>query len=141
MRVIIGVGNRWRCDDGAGIAAAERLAERNVPAHPHTGDPASLMALWEGADEVILIDAVNSGESPGTVVVLDATDQELPVGMLRSTHGMGPADAVELARSLHSLPGRVVVYGIEGLEYGYGRTLSAPVQAAIDRVVEMINDA
>ena len=75
MRVIIGVGNRWRSDDAAGIAVAERLADLNIPAHPHTGDPASLMALWEGADEVIIVDAVNAGEAPGTVIVLDATEE------------------------------------------------------------------
>ena len=42
-----------------------------------------------------------------------------------STHALGLADAVELARSLGRLPQRVVVYGIEGAAFEFGNGLSA----------------
>ena len=55
-----------------------------------------------------------------------------------STHALGLAEAVELARSLGRLPQRVVVYGIEGESFAFGKGLSAAVAAAADRVTEEV---
>ena len=140
LPLVIGIGNRWRCDDAAGVIVAERLADL-LPAHPHSGEPASLIALWEGADHVVLIDAVSAGEPPGTIIEIDAVATVIPAGIVRSTHGMGPAEAIALARVLGTLPNRLTFYGIEGAEYGDGKALSPAVAAAIDRLVEMIADA
>ena len=52
-----------------------------------------------------------------------------------STHLIGLADALELARALGRLPPRVVVYGIEGHRFGVGDPVSPAVAAAVDRVV------
>ena len=41
-------------------------------------DGAALMVCWEGADMVILIDAVHSGALPGTIYRLDAQAQPIP---------------------------------------------------------------
>ena len=78
------------------------------------GDPAAIMDAWSGADRAVLVDAMVSGSAPGTVRRFDATETPLPIAVhLASTHGMGAAEAIELARSLDRLPPRLLVYGID----------------------------
>ena len=56
----------------------------------------------------------------------------LPVRSLRSsTHAFGVSDAVELARSLDRLPGRLEVYAIEGASFVAGDRLSPSVERAV----------
>ncbi len=49
-----------------------------------------------------------------------------------STHGLGLAEAVELARALGQLPPRTIVYAIEADAFDAGAPLSPAVAAAID---------
>ena len=65
---------------------------------------------------------------------LDARTSRLPMGQFRcSTHALGVAEAIELARALDRLPRKLIVFGIEGIRlrprrapvrgsYGSGRT-------------------
>jgi hypothetical protein len=57
-----------------------------------------------------------------------------------STHGFGPAAAVELARALGLLPRRSVVYAIEGTSFEAGAPLSPPVAAAVAEVARRLCD-
>ena len=103
------------------------------------GEPTALIDAWEGVEVVWLVDAVSSGAEPGTVHRLDASDHELPAALFRaSTHHVGLAEAVELARALHRLPRQTVVFGIEGGTFEVGNELSDPVAFAVGEVVEAV---
>jgi hydrogenase maturation protease len=103
------------------------------------GEPTSLIDAWDGADAVWLVDAVSSGAEAGTVHRLDATAQELPAELFRtSTHHLGLAEAVELARSVGRLPRRLIVYGIEGSSFGAGDVLTPEVERAADEAAEAL---
>lgn len=134
MRLIIGIGNRARGDDAAGLVVAERLglSERVIA---HNGEAASLMQLWSQATEVVLVDAVTAGLPAGSVVEVDVGRQPIPTGLCRSTHALGPAEALELSRVLGALPDVVTLYGIEGADFSPGGGLSPEVESAVDRVV------
>jgi hydrogenase maturation protease len=138
----VGVGNAWRGDDAVGLAVARRLAgsvPEGVEVLEREGEPTSLIEAWEGADAVWLVDAVSSGAQPGTVHRLDASTRELPAALFRtSTHHVGLAEAVELARALGRLPRRLVVFGVEGGSFHAGNTLTPEVEAAVDGVVEAL---
>ncbi len=141
---VVGIGNAWRNDDAAGLAVA-RLLEGKLPAGVEVlereGEPTGLIDAWEGAEAVWLVDAVSSGAEPGTVLRHDASEQELPAALFdTSTHHMGLAEAVELARALGRLPGRTIVYGIEGGSFDTGDTLSPEVEAAAARVAEAVRE-
>lgn len=84
---------------------------------------------------MILIDAATSGADPGTVIEIDAASSVLPAGMCHSTHALGPAEAVELARALGKLPSRITVLGIEGGDYSFAAGLTSEVERAVDEVV------
>ena len=138
--VIIGVGNEYRGDDGAGIAVARRLRAL-FPNGPtileESGEGAALMQAWQGAAWVMLVDAVSSGAPPGTIHRLDAGAAPLPAGFFHySTHAFSLAEAVELARSLDQLPSHLIVYGIEGENFHAGLELSPSVEQAMEALVE-----
>jgi hydrogenase maturation protease len=96
--------------------------------------------MWTGARLAIVIDAVHSHEAPpGHVHWFDVGPEGLELTeSLPSTHGMGPGDAIGLGRALGRLPERLVIYGIEGEEFGEGAALTPSVVAAIDEVVERV---
>jgi hydrogenase maturation protease len=141
---VIGVGNPWRGDDAAGLAVAQLLrqtAPPGVEVLEREGEPTGLLDAWQGADAVWLVDAVVSGTAPGTVHRLDASAQELPAELVSaSTHHLGIAEAVELARALGRLPARVVFYGIEAAGAEPGDELAPEVEAAVERVAAALRE-
>ena len=130
--LIIGVGNVYRRDDGAGLAAARELAKTVIPGvsiMEATGDGTSLIDAWEGLGHVVLIDATSSGAAPGTIHRIDAVKQPLPARFSHhSTHSVNLAEAIELAKILHRFPPRVTVLGIEGEDFQPGMEMSSKVQ-------------
>lgn len=143
LRVVC-VGNRWRSDDAVGLEVARRLADRlpvGVDLLEREGEPTGLIAAWEGADAVWLVDAVSAGAEPGSVHRLDASDRELPGELFRtSTHHVGVAEAVELARALGLLPRRTIVFGVEGGSFDVGADLTPAVAAAVDGVAAVVSE-
>jgi hydrogenase maturation protease len=140
--LVIGVGNAWRNDDRAGLEVARLLQGMDgAEVLEREGEPTSLIDSWQGASAVWLADAVSSGAQPGTVHRHDASAEPLPARLYdTSTHHVGLAEAVELARALGRLPERVVVFGIEGASFATGERLSPEVQAAAARVAEAIRE-
>jgi hydrogenase maturation protease len=139
---IVCVGNRWRSDDAAGLDVAARLRGTlpdGVELAEREGEPTALLDAWEGADAVWIVDAVSSGAPPGTVHRLDASVEALPADVFRtSTHHVGLAEAIELARVLGRLPEVTVVYGVEAASFAVGERLSPEVAAAVDRIAAAV---
>jgi hydrogenase maturation protease len=139
MTLIIGCGNPDRGDDGAGILAAQRLRELGLDAVEHSGDGLALMELWNSGDDVILVDAIESGASPGTVLTWDPITHPLCEESYRcSTHAFGPREAIELARALDRLPARIRIYGIEAASFEPGSEPCREVLEAVERVANEI---
>ena len=136
--LVIGVGNEFRNDDLAGLEVVRRLSGFATKELPLGGY--ELMDAWDGATEVVLVDAMQSGAPPGTITVFDAIDAPLPSGTFTSTHAIGIAETIEMARSLGSLPPRLTVFGIEVASVTNGTTLTPQVESALDRVGEQIEE-
>ncbi len=133
---IIGIGHLDRGDDALGRFAAARL-KGNVPQGTEVletdGEAGKLLDLFQGSDTVIVIDACVSGASAGTVQRIDAVSTPLPRWLgSASSHAIGLAESVELARVLGRLPRRLVVYAVEAESFTLGAPLSASVAAALD---------
>ena len=148
--VVAGFGNEYRHDDGVGPIVAER-AVAEIPLSNNVGplsDPLDLLGVWNNAELVIVVDAVNSGAPVGTVQMLEVDvggvsefefDAE-PVASLSSTHGIGLAGVLRLARALGQAPRRLVVVGIEGERFDLGTGLSELVESAANEAVrEVVN--
>jgi hydrogenase maturation protease len=142
--LIIGVGNRSRGDDAAGLVVARLVRDRlggtgGVSVLECEGDTAGLVDLWTDASTVIVADAVRSGSKPGRVHRIDARARPLPPTLRRtSTHAFGIGDAIELARTLGRLPPRLVFYGIESAAFALGTPPSPAVASAAVSVARRI---
>lgn len=145
--LVIGVGNAYRGDDGAGLAVIDLLrAERNevLPDAQLVvcdGDCSLLLEMWDNAGAVILIDAVSSGASPGTIYRFDALARPSPLPgevSFHSTHAFGVSEALEMGRVLHQLPARLILYGIEGKSFANGTSLSHEAELAARDVAQRV---
>jgi len=141
--VVIGIGNRDRADDALGLIAIDRLQSEHpagVEFATARGDVLKVLDLFEGADKVIMIDAMRSGTRPGHVLRLDATDAavKLQLTNFASTHTVNLAESIELARSLDKLPPRLIVYGVEAEDFTLGNGLSPAVEAALEGLLTQV---
>lgn len=133
--LVVGIGHDDRGDDAAGPLTVRLLAcawggrpPPHVAVRAWRGDPLGLIDAWSGVERLVLVDAVVSGAAPGTVRRF-GVDAPFATGGGASTHGVGLADALTLARTLDRLPPAVEVWGIEGAEFGAG----APPGPAVAR--------
>ncbi len=141
---VIGIGNAYRSDDGAGLAVASALQRRSltrVTILTHSGDGASLMDAFQTDGPLILADAARSGAPPGSVRRFDARTDRIPSSFFaNSTHQFGVFEAIEMARTLDQLPSRLIIYAIEGKTFAPGTHLSPEIESAIHIVADRISN-
>ncbi len=141
--LILGLGNPLQGDDGVGCRVIEALERQTLPEEFEILDGGTpgvgLVNLLEGRQQVIIIDAAEMGEPPGTVRQFSPEALTLTGSVERfSLHRSGVADALALAHTLGMKLPRIVFYGVQPLRVGWGEELSAAVQAAVPRVVTAI---
>ena len=135
---IIGFGNPQRGDDAAGVIVAERLRAQSLDALTVTGDALELVEACQGADELILIDAVVTGAPAGTIHLWHGMEPLPAFTTPTSTHGIGLIQALELAHTLHRLTPHLSIWGIEGQAFEVGSVMSPEVETAIEEVTRRI---
>lgn len=142
--LIIGIGNIFRNDDGAGIITVKKLQEKNLPntkIMELSGEGIELMDSWSGFKSVIIIDAVSSGNEIGKVFILNANEEQIPKKFFNySTHAFSLAESIELSRVLGELPDNLIIYGIEGKNFSTGQNISKEVEKSIYDVVNKIEN-
>lgn len=148
--LIIGIGQSLRNDDGAGLAAVCHWQKSfpNSSSNPSlTVDQAelpglNLLNLIEGFDAAILVDAVQSDASPGTIHQLRESDLLGFSEGYQTAHGWGIAETLQIGRQLGlKLPEHILFIGIEGEDFSPGNTLSPSILSALDRAAQVIEDS
>jgi len=146
--LVAGIGNIFLGDDGFGVEVARRLAERHLHAGVRVVDFGIrgmdlVYALLEDHDAVIFVDAAPRGEPPGTLYLIEPhIEQDGEVTF--ATHGMDPVKVIKLARALGARPARTYLVACEPAVLGGEDDedvlveLSAPVRAAVDEAVKMV---
>lgn len=103
------------------------------------GDGLSLMETWKGWNYAILVDAVSSGQAPGTIHYINANEKPIPSKFFScSTHNMGVAEAVELSRSFEQLPQYLGIFGLEGKDFSHGEGLSEEMEKGMEQAMKRI---
>ncbi|WP_420714687.1 hydrogenase maturation protease [Mycobacterium sp. Aquia_213] len=142
---MVGCGNLLRGDDGVGPVLVRHLWERGVPegARLVDGGTAGMDVAFQmrGADRVVIIDAAATGSAPGTIFKVPGAElADLPPLQGLHTHSFRWDHAIAFARWAlgDDCPTDITVYlvGVEGVELG--ADLSAPVQAAMELVIDRI---
>ncbi|HCM40488.1 MAG: hypothetical protein A2070_05300 [Bdellovibrionales bacterium GWC1_52_8] len=141
-KLVIGIGNRDRGDDAAGCLAVDQL--RNFPGRDFdlresNGDISELLEAFQTYEDVLIIDAYTGQK----LVRWDGITDPLPATLSgASSHVVGLAQSVELARVLNLLPRRLVILGIPANHFELGApasplTLQA-TESAVAQVLESI---
>lgn len=143
-RVIVGcVGNVLRADDGFGPAVAERLTdlpEEVEVVETGIGGVALLQELMAGCDGLVLVDAVDHGEKPGTVFVI--RPEVMDAEHVADVHLANPERVLTMAKSMGALPKRVLIIGCQPAETDeLVQELSPPVARAVEVAEEKVRDA
>ncbi|MHB9014028.1 MAG: hydrogenase maturation protease [Ignavibacteriaceae bacterium] len=138
--IVFGVGNFYRSDDAVGLIVLEKLRSQNlrgVLLIEIVGDGLSLIQEWTERDKVIIIDAVSSGSSPGTIFRFDLLKQQIPNKKFHfSSHTFNIISAIELAVQLKKLPAELTLFAIEGKSFGFGSRVSHEVFEASEIVTD-----
>ncbi len=139
--VVIGVGNRWRRDDAAGMEVVDALQERvddSVILVESGGEPARLLDAFALARRVVMVDAVVTGAEPGTIHRF--TDADLPqrMGIGQSSHLVQLVESIQLGKLLGKLPNGLTLIGIEATDFGNGEGMTIPVESAIAVAVDAV---
>lgn len=138
--LVIGIGNLMRRDDGVGIEVVRKLSlPEGWEQVESYGEGAELMELWQSYDQVIVVDAIHSGNTAGEIYRLDVDCDEIPKGFFNySTHNFSLAEAISMSRALKKLPRKMLVFGIEGQDFSFGEGLSEPVEQKLDDLIQLV---
>ena len=150
--LVAGVGNDLLGDDGFGIAVVRRFSEGGVPEGIEVFESGiagirMVQELMDGYEALVIVDATDRGEAPGTVYLLEAevpeTDELTEEGrqeFLADTHLAVPSKALGLARALEVLPPRVYILGCQPEECELGMGLSESVERAATVATERLRE-
>jgi len=146
MRVLVaGVGNTLRVDDGFGVVVARRLQAMTLPEGVNVLETgisgmSLVQELMEGYDALIVMDIVDRGRPPGTIMLIepdlpDATvmSHDYRHSLTANTHEANPSAVMTMAKAMGTLPAKVLLIGCQPLDAtGLGMELSPEVTAAVE---------
>lgn len=142
--LILGIGNKFRSDDGAGVAAAEKIRKFGVEKFDVKiidGEGTNIMETWKGYENVIIIDAVQKKGRAGKIYEINANTDELESDFFNySSHAFGLAEAVNVSRVMNKLPKLLIVYGIEGQHFNFDTKLSGKIEKSVNKIAVMIKE-
>ena len=142
---VLCLGNELVRDDSVGIRVGRILMglplppEVRVELTPQLGF--DLLEVVAGADRVVLVDAMSTGQAPGTCVTLEGRAIDRFSAGAAASHTIGIAELIDLAHRLAPTrsPASLHFVGIEGIRFDdYGLELSPAVEAAIPAAVEAV---
>jgi hydrogenase maturation protease len=147
-RVVLGLGNLLNRDEGLGVHALRALEERlGGGGGPGGGGPGvelvdggtlglNLLPLVEACSHLLVLDAVDAGRPPGTLVELTRDEIPLLTGVKLSEHQVSFQEVLGLASFRGRLPATLHLVGAQPQDLEIGLELSPVVAAAIPRIVD-----
>ena len=144
--LVIGIGSRLSRDDAVGLVLLERLLEQGELAEDDAmmledADAATVAAtLLELRRPVILVDCADMGEPAGAHRIFDETDAALKLRAdAASTHGLGLADGLALARAL-GFDQPVTVFAIQPFDLSPGADLTPELLELLPEMQRILGD-
>ena len=142
--LVLGIGNLLCADDGFGVRAVEALDQRwQFPANVSVLDGGTqgfgLLTKVLAARRVIVFDAIDFGQAPGTLTVLeDAEVKRFWEANKLSLHQTGFHEVLYVAELIGVFPAELVLIGVQPADIGQaGCGLSEVVQARVAEAQEI----
>ncbi|MDY0300433.1 MAG: HyaD/HybD family hydrogenase maturation endopeptidase [Trichlorobacter sp.] len=144
--LVLGLGNTIMTDDGVGPKVIEILQTGNyeLPDGAELLDGGTLgldlLPYLEGVERLIIVDAVETGEVPGTLIRLEGEDVPIALATRLSAHQMGLKDLLAVAELMGCLPQHVVLIGIQPACLEMGTELTAALSSKLPELVNMVRE-
>lgn len=143
--LLLALGNTLRGDDGIGSGVLDYLQQVELPENVTLIDGGTpgleTVLLMQGYDRVIVIDAAEMDQPPGTCIRFtpDTVRLQSRDMYLRGTlHYAGLAEALSLGEALALLPPEIIIFGVQPQAIDWELGLSEPVAAAIPAVAQAV---
>jgi len=143
--LIVCLGNERVCDDGIAAVVGKVLQSLPLPPQVTVRTPArvsfDLIDKVAMADQLVVVDAIRSGEEVGTCTVADVTDLPAALASSECAHREGVSQILDFVRYIacDGTPRRVAIAAIEGKQFlSCGTSFSDEVWAEVPRLVDLI---
>ena len=145
---VLGLGNRIEGDEALGALVVERL-ERDASVLASLPCPEAvelvdggtvglgLLPYLTGLDGLLVVDVINAGEAPGTLIDLEGSSL-MAHQQVMSVHDLGAGELLGALFVMDAWPKRVRVVGIEPLAIELGLDLTPVVAAAVPGLLDTI---
>ena len=139
-KIVLGLGNTLNTDEGLGVHSMQLLQN-------HLGGRAdvefldggtlglNLLPVVEESSHLLLLDAVNAGQPPGTVVEIRGGDIPLFTGIKLSEHQLTFQEVLGLAYVRDRFPQHLHLVGVQPDDLSIGIGLSETVQRSIPELL------
>ena len=144
--LVLGIGNTLLSDEGLGIHLLHYLKAQNPTLPGVTWLDGGTLSFTlapdiEDHENLIVLDAAQLNEEPGTIKLLEDSEMDRFIGHgKRSVHEVGLVDLMAIARLQDSLPEKRALLGIQPAEFGWGERPSDVVSKAIPVAARLVTD-
>ncbi len=141
--VVLGVGNVLMCDEGVGCHTVSALeAKYEFPENVRFVDGGTstqeLLGDLEDLDHLIVIDAVNSGKEPASMLRLEGAAVPAAFTTKLSPHQVGISDLLATLTFMGRAPKNVVLFGVEPVRLQLDMELSPKVAARVPELCTLV---
>ena len=139
-KVVLGLGNTLNCDEGLGVEALNELNAQLVVKPPELelldGGVLglNLLIIVEECSHLLILDAMDAGKTPGTVIELTGDQIPLYAGVRLSQHQTTFQEVLGLAKMRGNLPPYLHLVGVQPQNLEIGVELSQVVRQALPGV-------
>ena len=140
-KMVLGLGNILNRDEGMGVHALRALeAQLGRQADVEFVDGGvlglNLLPLVEECSHLLILDAVDAGQAPGTLVELGRDEIPLYSGVKLSQHQVTFQEVLALAKIRDGLPPYLHLIGVQPADLSIGLDLSPTVGPMVPHIVE-----
>lgn len=140
--LIIGVGSVLRGDDGLGICVIDELEKQHIPEgiSLQCGDifGLDLLKFFSDFARVIIVDAADMKEEPGTIKVFERT--EIKNSYFKnevSTHGITLLETLTLADKL-DIPSEITIVGVQPKDTSFRLGLTDLIEKRLPAIISKV---
>lgn len=139
-KIVLGLGNTLNKDEGLGVHAVKALESRLTDLADWEFVDGGVLGLnllsWvEEASHLLILDAINAGQAPGSVIELEGEQIPMYTGIKMSDHQITFQEVLGLAKFREKLPGCLYLIGAVPLDLEIGTDLSPAISAVIPEIL------
>ncbi len=140
--LILGVGNLLLTDDGFGVHVINAMRDIRFPANITVMESGTvghqLVPVLNDLDLLIVIDAIEAGDTPGSLFRFTPQDLQFKSGIKSSLHQLSLIDVLQMAELTGKSPETVIIAVQPKDVTTCSMELNDEVKSVIPRVIELI---